>query len=87
VVNNNCALVCGNADVEFEKRRLDSRGCNRFAGERDEDVSFLLQEFEKVVRGERRAEAFRFAGEEEDVVVCSLAMSEQRELVGFWRFE
>jgi hypothetical protein len=76
MIHHHCALVCRNANVEFEECCLDSCGCDRFAGQRDENVSLLLQEFEKVVRGERRAEAFRFAGKQEDVVVCSLAMSE-----------
>ena len=77
MVYHHRALVSRNADIEFEKRRLNSSGCGRFAREGNENVSFLLQEFENVVRGKRRTKTFRLRGEENDMVVCSLSMSEE----------
>lgn len=53
------------------------------AGKRNNDVSFLVHEIEKLVRGEGGTEAFGFGGEEDNVVVRAFAMSEEREFVCF----
>jgi hypothetical protein len=50
MVNDQCALVGGDVDVDFVEQRLDSNGSCLFAGQREEDVSFLLQEIEERVR-------------------------------------
>jgi hypothetical protein len=63
---------------------LDGSGRRCVTREGNNDVSLLFQEFEYVVRSEGGAEAFRLRGEQEDVVVCALAMFEERELGSFW---
>jgi hypothetical protein len=74
MVDDHCALVGWDVDVEFGEHSLDGRRCSVFAREGDEDVSILLHEFQEVVRCEGRAEAFGLARQEEDMVVCSFAV-------------
>ena len=84
MVNYHGALVCGDADVEFEECCLNSCRCSSFAGEREEQVALFLQELEEVVGSKGRAEAFRFAWENDNVIECSLVVLEERQLIGFW---
>ena len=84
MVDNQCALVVGDADIELEEEGLDGGGGSLLAGECDENVSVLLYKFEEVVGGQRWAEALRLCGEKDDMVVGSLIVLEQRNFVTLW---
>ena len=87
MIDNQCALVAGDADVELEEEGLDGGGGDLLAGERNENISVFLKEFKKVVGGQSWAEAFRLCGEQEDVVVGSFIMLEEGDFVSLGRFD
>ena len=85
MVHDQRALVRWDVDIELEEQRLKSGRCRLFAGEGEEDISFLLHEVEDVVRAEGWTKAFRLCGEEDGVVVSSFAMLEEGEVAVFGR--
>jgi hypothetical protein len=54
------------------------------ARECDNNVSFLLHEVEELIGGQSGAKAFRFGGEEDDMVISTLAVTEEREFICLW---
>lgn len=81
VIDHRGALVVGDADIELEKKGLDSGRGSLLVGKRNKDVAVFLDEFEKLIGSQRWAEAFRLCGEQEDVVVGSLIVLEECDLV------
>ena len=81
VINHQGALVVGDTDIELEEEGLDSGRGSLLAGKCNKDVAVFLDEFEELVGSQRWAEAFRLCGEQEDVVVGSLIVLEECNLV------
>lgn len=70
-------------DIEFEEERCDGRGGSLFRREGYKHISFFLQEIEEEVCGQRRSETFSLRREEENVIICSLAVLEEGEVARF----
>lgn len=86
VINDKGGAVRRKRYVELEEERLYAQRCRDVCGEGEEYVALFSGKVEKDLRSQGGAKAFELGRKDEKVVLCFLAMFEQRR-VGFGRRE
>ena len=84
VVDDESATLRGKGDIEFEKEGSNSGGDRLVGGEGEQNVAVVVDVVDEDVGCQLRTETLGLGREEDDMVVCEVAVLEQREAIGLW---
>jgi len=84
VVDDESATLRREGDIEFEKERCNSGRDRLVGGEGEQNIAVVVDVVDEGVGGQLGTEALGLGRQEDKMVVCEIAVLEQREALGLW---